>query len=208
MFIVLEGIDGAGKGRQRNELTAHLSRKFEGITSLDFPNHDNILYKHLIHPVLHGEIKLAPKAWFLSFVLDQLMSQEQILEAKGSSKIHVIADGYYTTAIVYQCILEKVFSLEDALRIAKVFEITPPDLAVYIDVDPEVALERKLAEEGHDEGMDMYEGKIIKQKTIRSGFQQLVHEQIFCPWEQVDGSATVEAVLADIINKLEQHKLF
>jgi dTMP kinase len=208
MFIVLEGIDGAGKGRQRNELTSYLSGKFDDITSLDFPNHENVLYKHLIHPVLHGEIKLAPKSWFLSFVLDQLMSQESIKAAKGSSDTHVIADGYFTTTIVYQCILEQVFTIKEALEIAKDFEVTPPDLSIYIDVDPEVALTRKLAEEGHDEGMDMYEGKLKKQKVIRSGFQQLVHEQIFCPWEQVDGSAGIEKVLADIIKKVEQHKLF
>ncbi len=208
MFIVLEGIDGAGKGRQRNELTSFLSRKYDRITSIDFPNHDNILYKHLIHPVLHGEINLSPKAWFMSFVLDQLMSQESIKAAKGSTDTHVIADGYFTTAIVYQCILEQVFTIEQALEIAQDFEVTSPDLAVYIDVDPEVALTRKLTEEGHDEGMDMYEGKITKQKTIRAGFQKLVHEQIFCPWEQVDGSASVEEVLTAIIKKVEQHKLF
>lgn len=208
MFIVLEGIDGAGKGRQRNELTSFLSRKYDRITSIDFPNHDNILYKHLIHPVLHGEINLSPKVWFMSFVLDQLMSQESIKAAKGSTDTHVIADGYFTTAIVYQCILEQVFTIEQALEIAQDFEVTSPDLAVYIDVDPEVALTRKLTEEGHDEGMDMYEGKITKQKTIRAGFQKLVHEQIFCPWEQVDGSASVEEVLTAIIKKVEQHKLF
>ncbi|HLD03671.1 MAG TPA: hypothetical protein VJC17_02770, partial [Candidatus Dojkabacteria bacterium] len=72
MFIVLEGIDGAGKGLQRNEIISLLQDKVKQLFSTEFPDHKSVIYNALIHPGLHQEIELTPSALFLSFLLDQL----------------------------------------------------------------------------------------------------------------------------------------
>jgi len=208
MFIVLEGIDGAGKGHQRNELVSLLADEVENVTTADFPDHNSAIYEHLIHPALHEEIEVSPQGMFLSFVLDQVLWQKKISPSLGSKTNFFIADGYYTTTLVYQCLMNKTISVKKALQYAKDFEIAVPDLVVYLDVDPEIAMERKMHEEGHDEGLDIYERSLKKQKKIRQGFQQMVKDQSFGKWVQVDGSGTIEEVGGNIVEALRKNKIF
>ena len=70
MFIVLEGIDGAGKGRQRNELVAMLKGKIKDLHTVDFPDHKGTLYRELIKPALLEKISLNKSAWFLGFAIE------------------------------------------------------------------------------------------------------------------------------------------
>ena len=206
MFIVLEGIDGAGKGRQRTELEL-LLKGTSNIKTLDFPNHESPIYKHIIHPALHEEINLNPASWFLSFALDQILITDMIKPTVNSESKHFIADGYFTTTIAYQCILNKYFTTKTALSFAREFDIPRPDLAIFIDVDPKIALSRKRNEEGHDEGMDMFERSMEKQQKIRKAFLKMVNQEIFCKWEVVDGSKGIVEVRDSIIQVLERRNL-
>lgn len=202
MFIVLEGIDGAGKGRQRNELIKNFDKQSIDYGTIDFPDHSGVLYKELIHPAIHNELDLSPKALMLSFILDQMLWQDRITPSKTSKDNHFIVDGYFTTTLVYQCILEEVFVLQDALELADRFEITMPDLNVFLDVDPEIAMQRKGLEEGHDEGLDRYEGNIEKQKKIRGGFLELANNNIFGEWAIIDGNGSIDEVRESILDRL------
>src|SRR3972149_7665703 len=111
MFFVLEGIDGAGKGRQRSEIVALLNDKVQDLVTTDFPDHKSVIYKQIIHPSLHQELQLSPSALFLSFMLDQLLHQEEIDGCKGSKSKYFICDGYYTTNLAYQCYVNKSLKL-------------------------------------------------------------------------------------------------
>jgi len=206
MFIVLEGIDGAGKGRQRNELVAALGNKVTELYSTDFPDHKGILYKELIKPALLEKVSLNKSAWFLSFVLDQIMFQDKISLAKGSQESFFICDGYYTTTLVYQCLVSKYIKLKTALNFASDFGLQPADINIFIDVDPKVAQERKMKEEGHDEGLDINERNLQKQYLIRDGFLELAKGNIFGHWEIVDGNGPIAQVGADIIKVLIKGK--
>lgn len=206
MFIVLEGIDGAGKGRQRIEITSLLDGRVKELHSIDFPDHQGVLYNQIIHPALHEEVELTKSGWFLSFALDQVLWQEKLKKAKQSKTEYYIVDGYYTTNIVYQSIVNKYFSLESTLEFARMFEIVEPDLTVFIDVDPEVAMARKMNEEGHDEGLDINERSITKQNKIQTGFKHMVDNQIFGKWESVDGNKSIEEVRDQIMAVLESGK--
>lgn len=206
MFIVIEAIDGAGKGLQRNEISAYLAKKVKNLTTKDFPDHQSIIYQQLIHPALHEEIQLSKSAMFLAFALDQIMWQDKILPTLGSKTDYFIADGYFTTNLVYQCLMAKNFELDDAIKFATTFGIAVPDLIIYLDVDPEVAMERKMKEEGHDEGLDIYERSLQKQQQIRAGFKQMVKNQTFGKWTEVDGMGSITEVTQNIIaalNKLQ-----
>lgn len=207
MFILLEAIDGAGKGHQRNNLVRYLNDKVPSLTTVDFPDHNSILYKELIHPAIHQEIDLSPQSLFLSFALDQVIWQEKIAECKGSKENYFIADGYFTTTLVYQSLMEKVISLEEALNFAEMFKIQEPDITIYLDADPKVALERKAKEDGHDEGFDIYERSLEKQEKIRAGFKQLVDNQTFGKWFEVDGGKSIEGVFDQIIEVLNKEDI-
>lgn len=201
MFIVIEGIDGAGKGFQREQLVGYLSKKGR-VETTDFPDHKGTLYKEVIHPAISGDIKISKSALFLSFALDQILWQERIAPFKGSKTEHFIADGYFTTNIVYQSLMSKNFELQQVLHFANTFGIMEADLNVFLDVDPEIAMGRKQIEEGHDEGLDIYESSLDKQREIRAGFKRMIKEQIFGKWLEVDGEEGKSEVTANLIATL------
>lgn len=207
MFIVLDGIDGAGKGRQRSELVSKLSNTKQKVQTTDFPDHQGEIYKHVIHPALHEEISLSPQAWFLAFILDQLLWKDKIDETIGNDKAHFISDGYFTTTLAYQCKLSKVMNITDALELAEKFEVPKPDLVIFIDVDPKVAMSRKMGEEGHDEGLDIFERNISKQQKLRQAFTELANENTWTDWEIVDGNLSIEEVNNMIIKILNNKNL-
>ena len=207
MLIVLEGIDGAGKGKQRLEVVKLLQSKIKKLTTFEFPNHQSPIYKHLIHPALHEEIKLNPASWFLSFALDQILQSDMISDSIKSKSNYCIVDGYFTTTIAYQCIMNKSYTVKQALDFAKQFGIPKPDISIFIDADPVIAQKRKMKEEGHDEGMDIFERSLEKQKKIRSAFLKMAKNSTLSKWLIVDGNGTIEEVTENIMQTLKKHKL-
>ena len=207
MFIVLEGIDGAGKGRQRNEIITLLQDRVKELHTTDFPDHKSVIYKNIIHPGLHQEIELTPSALFLSFMLDQLFHQNIISECRGSKSNYFVCDGYYTTNIAYHCYVNKSLPLKDALSAARIFKMPVPDLVIYIDVAPKSALERKMLEEGHSEGLDVYERSLMFQTQVRQAFKKMAKNSVFGNWAEVDGNRSVDDIRDAIMRILLTRKL-
>lgn len=206
MFIVLEGIDGAGKGRQRLEVTKIFKEKHLLVNSMEFPDHQGFLYKELIKPVLLEKKKASKKALFVSFALDQLLFAEEISQFKNNSAGLFIVDGYFTTNLVYNCLVDDALTLDSALNFAREFKLPEPDLTIFIDVDPEVALNRKKQEAGHEEGLDIHERDLNKQKKIRSAYLKLAHDGVFGKWEVVAGNGSIEEVTKNILNILTKYR--
>jgi dTMP kinase len=206
MLIVLEGIDGAGKGKQRQEVVKVLQSKIKKLSTYEFPNHQSPIYEHLIHPALHEEIKLNQASWFLSFALDQILLSDIISESVKSKSNYCVVDGYFTTTIAYQCLMNKSYTVKQALDFAKQFKIPKPDISIFIDVDPVIAQKRKSIEEGHDEGMDIFERSLEKQKKIKSAFLKMAKNSTLSKWLIVDGNGTIEEVTENIVSALKKHK--
>jgi thymidylate kinase len=206
MFIVIDAIDGAGKGRQRLELVKYLRTRKLQVESIEFPFHDSF-YQTLIHPALQGETKMNKSSWVLAYLLDKTLHADLIRPYLGDPKKFLIADGYLTTTIAYQSFLMEQVSMEKLLSYGKEFEIPVPDLAIYLDVKPEVARNRKQKEDGHEEGPDMFEKSIEKQRKLSSIFRKMVKDQVYCKWEQADGNGDVAEVTANITAILNGRKL-
>lgn len=208
MLVVLESIDGGGKGKQRKEVANALRAKYPEveIEDLEWPDKviENSIYNDLLHHWLHKEIELNADSVFLAFLLEKVRRREQLQKAKGSKTYHLICDGYYTTTLTYQCILEKAIELDRALALAKEFRVPEADLNILLDVDVDVAQGRKQGEKGDDdEGLDRNEGDLAKQKIIKSGFKTMANKNIFGEWAIVDGNGTVEEVTNLILSQLD-----
>ncbi|MBN1331766.1 hypothetical protein JW978_02665 [Candidatus Dojkabacteria bacterium] len=207
MFLVLESIDGGGKGFQRIEISDRLAKMGVKVKGVEFPVH-NAFYETIIHPALQGETKMNTASWVLSYLLDKTLYTDNISPYVGKDKKKVfIADGYFTTTIAYQSLLMSQVELQKLIDYGVEFNIPRPDLAIYLDVDPEVAIERKNKEEGHDEGPDMFEKSVAKQKKLQKIFRKMVKEEIYCDWEKVDGNGGPEEVTDAIIEMLKKRKL-
>lgn len=201
MFIVLESIDGGGKGKQREVLSKHLQDLGKVVKSYEFPDHNTSIWNDYLHPALHGKKKLTSGGWFSAFAFEKFLWEEELKKYKGDPSNLFIADGYYTTTLVYQCILQGVPSLDFGVQFAEELGIVKPDLAIYLDVNPKVAMERKNHEEGKED-KDINEGDIEKQYSIQEGFRKLVKENVWCNWEEVDGNGNIEEVRDLIYSKI------
>lgn len=203
MFIVLDSIDGAGKGKQREVLEMYLRKNTKlDIKTEGFPVH-NKFYEHVVHPALQEETTMNSASWVLSYLLDKTLEAPTIERYVNKLDNLYIADGYFTTTIAYQSLLMKQIKLMSLLSLGKKFGIPLPDIAIFIDTDPEVAFKRKQAEEGHNEGLDMFEKSLEKQKKLQHYFRKMAKGNIFCKWEVVDGNGTIEDVLNNIVKVLK-----
>lgn len=195
MFVVLEGTDGAGTGTQLKRVAERLRFRGIKVDAIELPNKESLIYKHLLHPHLHGEIPLSKEAEFLLFAVDQLMLQERL---KGASEEGIfLADRYFTSALVYQCQNEE--ELKRGLKFAKDFGLSRPDLIIFLEVPPKEARKRKQIEPGHEEGLDKYESDFYFQKELERRYKKMIEKNIFGRWTVVDGVGSEEEVTERIV---------
>ena len=203
MFVVFDAIDGAGKGAQRIEVSKLLKKNTDLVfDSEEFPVH-NDFYEHLIHPALQEETKMNKESWILSFLLDKTLQSDRIKPYVGNPSNLFIADGYFTTMLAYQGHLMEQMPASELAKLANIFKIPRPDFCIYIDVDPEIAFKRKENEEGHDEGLDMFEKSIDKQKKLREIFTNMAENNYYSKWYMIDGEPAIEDVSKSILDILK-----
>ncbi|PIV09709.1 dTMP kinase [Candidatus Roizmanbacteria bacterium CG02_land_8_20_14_3_00_36_15] len=197
MFLVIEGIDGAGCETQAKNLKEKLDdqKKLRSVFLVKYPDYERNVGK-LIKDFLYQNKNLSAEQQFLLYSLQFLMDKELIAEKRKAGI--VIADRYFTTALCYQ-ILEGV-DLKKALGFANDFKIEKPDLVFYLDVDPEIAIKRKFGEakEKNRREKDF--------QFIRKTYQQydcLVKNQVWTKWVRIDGNKGIEEITQNIYNEIQ-----
>ncbi len=192
-FIVLDGIDGCGKGTQVKLLANHL---FNG----DKKNHIfltrepyNSEYYAKIRQLLKEGINPKDDAEVLTelFVKDRRVHAELIGDFL-SCGIHVICDRYKYATLVYQKI--QGISFEKLLEMHK--GVLAPDLALIIDVPADVALER-VEKDGNRSHKEVFEQKDFQEKLRRNFLAlpaALPDEKIVV----IDGNKPVGEVFEDV----------
>ena len=182
MFIVLEGLDGAGKSTQIKMLRDWFLARGVESEYLHFPRFDSPIYGDLVARFLRGEFGSAaevnPYLVALLYAGDRSDAAKMVQGWIDEGKV-VIADRYVYSNIGYQCA-----KIEDDAERAKlrqwIFDleynynkIPCPDLSLFLDV-PFAFTERKLTEqrEGDDRnylngGKDIHEASLSLQQAVR-----------------------------------------
>lgn len=182
MFIVLEGLDGAGKSTQIAKLKAMFLER--GIESeyLHFPRFDAPVYGDLIARFLRGDLgsveQVNPYLVALLYAGDRADCAATIRRWIADGKV-VIVDRYVYSNIGYQCAKIQNDDERKALREwilhteFEEFDIPRPDVSLFLDV-PFSFTERKLSEqrEGDDRsylqgGKDIHEASLDLQRRVR-----------------------------------------
>lgn len=182
MFIVLEGLDGAGKSTQ----IAKLRDMFRagGVESeyLHFPRFDAPVYGELIARFLRGDLgsveSVNPYLVALLYAGDRADAAATIRGWLSEGKV-VIVDRYVYSNIGYQCAKlprgEARNMLKDWILHTEYeeFAIPRPDLSLFLDV-PFAFTAKKLSEtrEGDDRaylqgGKDIHEASLDLQRSVR-----------------------------------------
>ncbi len=137
MLVVFEGIDGSGKNTQINLLSEWL--RDEGIEHIvteepcvDLPL--GLLLKSLLR--LHA--KFDPETYVYLFAAERNEHVKKvILPALESGKL-VICNRYYYSSFAYQAAM----GADERLLVEINKKFPRPDLAILIDVEPEIAMQR------------------------------------------------------------------
>ena len=149
-FIVFEGIDGSGKSTQIQMLSEKLKQNQIPVYATFEPTDSPI--GSLIHQIMIGRMKTDNKviaALFAADRLDHLLNEVNGIAAKVQQGITVVSDRYYLSSYAYHSVdmpLEQVIAANAPSR-----DILRPDVHIFIDVDPDVALERISKNRFHKE---------------------------------------------------------
>lgn len=181
MFIVIEGLDGAGKSTQVARLQQFIESTGRKWEYLHFPRFDSPFYGELIARFLRGDLgeidKVDPYLVAMLYAGDRADAAGMIRQWKSEGKV-VIVDRYVLSNIAYQC--AKCTTGTD--RLAQWINeleynhngIPKPDLEIFLDVPFEFT-QRKLTEEreGDDRGYlegkkDIHEASLPFQQRVRN----------------------------------------
>ena len=183
MFIVLEGLDGAGKSTQIRMLRQLFADRGVESEYVHFPRFDSPVYGQLIARFLRGEFggvqEVDPYLVALIFAGDRADAAPQIRQWLAEGKA-VVLDRYVYSNLGFQC--AKLPAGEERDRLADWIvnlefghnALPRPDLSLFLDV-PFAFTERKLSEvrEGDDRdylqgGQDIHEASLQLQQDVRS----------------------------------------
>ena len=183
MFIVLEGLDGAGKSTQIKQLRELLTSR--GIESeyVHFPRFDSPVFGELIARFLRGELgsveSVDPYIVALLFAGDRADMAPQIRAWQAEGKV-VIVDRYVYSNIGYQC--AKLATDEQRAKLKQwildteygYYNIPRPDISLFLDV-PFAFTAKSLTEQrsGDDRAYlngekDIHESSLDLQQMVRN----------------------------------------
>ncbi len=196
MFIVIEGIDGAGCETQAVNLQKRLKEAGIPYSFIKYPHYEANVGK-FIKEFLYQNKDLTPQMQFLLYSL-QFLSDTDLIQKERNGKV-LIADRYFSTALCFQT-LEGV-PLDAELRFAEDFKVEKPDMVFYLNVRPDIAIERKF---GEQKEKNRREKDFAFIRKTYAQYEKLVKGQVWTKWVNIDGEGTIDEVteqMFDIIKK-------
>ncbi|MCC6033961.1 MAG: dTMP kinase [Desulfurococcaceae archaeon] len=183
VFIVLEGIDGSGKTSVASMIINELSIKgFKTLYTFE-PTDSEIV--NLVKTKL-GDLR-DPYIDTLTFALDRLLHvKSKIIPALEQGYV-VVCDRYYYSSVAYQG--AQGAPIEWILEVNK--WILKPDIAIYLDVEPAIAIKRKS---GISSRFPEFE-KLELQYKIREIYLKLVELGLLV---LIDASRSLNDVYSDV----------
>ena len=135
LFVVIEGSNGAGKTTLLNNL------KEKGYEALSSPNGTDLA--RLLRPACRGVAPWEGINKKIQFLLFSAARYDEYVQLVHSSPNVVVADRWWTSTYVYQCVLQGI-SVEFMEH--TIHEDEEIDLVVILDGDDEVLLDRMRRE--------------------------------------------------------------
>lgn len=193
MFIVLEGIDGAGGGTQRKALEQYFSTlKFDKVLTLKYPYYETPIGK-MIKEFLYSDTKLPPEKQFLLFFSQWAFESPKIESARKNGL--VVVDRWITSGIVYQGI--QGVSTNDLLEANRIFKLSIPDAFIFLDVPANIAASRDM--KGKEGKENRFEEKKDFLASCYTAYKKLMEKQVIAPWIRVDGTKPIPEVTKELI---------
>jgi|YelNatPaOPRAMG01_1025707.scaffolds.fasta_scaffold109589_2 dTMP kinase len=189
VHISFEGIDGSGKTTVSTKLYLKLREKGYPCFYTVEPTFMRVGALIRLHA---SRIRNTPQYYLaLLFAADRVEHYERIIRKKLEKGYYVISDRYVHSSIAYQ---GGLLNDPEWVRIIN-NRVPPPDLAIYLDIDPENALKRKRLSGPFEDASLLEKIRSVYLKLVENG--ELVMVDARKPLEEV-----LENVTRIVANRL------
>lgn len=194
MFITVEGTDGSGKSTQIEMMKNYISSKGIDVVLTREPG-GTMISEKIRSIILDPEnTKMADTTELLLYAASRAQLVDEIIRPAILQGKTVIADRFIDSSYVYQG-FGRGMGLEiiDTVNKAAVDGILP-ELTLFFDISPEIALERRIKSSGADriekEEMDFHIKVYNGYKKLASDNPQRI--------KTIDSDRSVEEIAADV----------
>ncbi len=182
LFLVFEGIDGSGKSLQSELLFRHAASM--GLPAVRLTEPTGGEWGRKIREMLRKDTMIPAIEQHRLFLMDRKDDVERnILPAMNEKRI-VIMDRYYYSNAAYQGALG--LPPDRIIRENRDMNVPEPDRVYYIDIPPDIALQRITQRDG---AKDIFERETFL-KRVREIFRSLADKKFLI----IDGRLGVEEI--------------
>lgn len=192
MFITFEGPDGCGKTTQITLLETYLAQ--QGYRVLHTREPGGTAIGEQIREVLHNPAnqEMVPHAEMLLYAASRAQLVEQVIRPALARGDLVLADRFYDSTYAYQG-YGRGLDLDTLRRVTDIATGgLRPDLTLYLDIDPQTGLRRRLADE-QAEWNRLDAATLEFHERVRAGYFKLIEAEP-ARWVVVDARLDVETI--------------
>ncbi|NLG88401.1 MAG: dTMP kinase [Clostridiaceae bacterium] len=192
LFITFEGSDGSGKSTQLSLLKEYLMNKGIRIITLREPG--GVAISEKIRGIIldNRNTEMDPVAEMLLYAASRAQLVSQLIKPSLEKGITVICDRYVDSSYVYQGLARGLGI--DTVKIVNDIATgnIMPDITFFMDIDPELALKRRL----NSSVPDRLENESIEfHRNVYNGYLKLIEmypERI----KRINGEIGIEAAFS------------
>jgi dTMP kinase len=201
-FLVFDGVNGAGKSTQIQNLLTFLEKHGVSCSSTREPGGTE--FGQSVRSLLMNEKqeKLAPLAETFLFAADRAEHVAKKIKPAIDKNEAIVSDRYYYSTLAFQG-FGRGLNVETLRQVNEIaIAETRPDLVFLFDLDPAEGLRRAAIR--NSEEHDSFEQEAIDFHTrLREGFLTL-SESLPEPFAIIDASKPAEAVWGDMLPYIEK----
>jgi len=184
LFICVEGLDGCGKTTQTKLLVRKLRKMGWDAVYTAEPSRGKI-GKFIQKYCLHGEKRISPIVEALLFAADRFEHVErEVISALDEGKI-VVSDRYVYSSLAYQGAAGLDLKWIEMIN----GHAIRPDLAIFVDVEPEAVIKRLKPKKSVMENLET-------QRKVRGVYVKFVEKGELV---RIDGNKSKKEVADDIL---------
>ena len=212
-FVVIEGIDGSGKGTQTELLVERLKKENKEVVLDDYPHYETSFWGRHVGRMLSKEfgdpMKISPYLTVLPYLLDEADGSKKIIKPALELGKMVISNRYFTSN-VHQ--IAKMPELERENYTNWLWnvgynqmEIIKPDLILVLLVDPQICRENILKKAARNytkgEAMDAPEADFDHQMEAAEEYKKMAKREPNV-WILIDCCREGELMSKEEINEI------
>lgn len=201
LFITMEGVDGCGKTTQRNALIAHMKQLGWTVTMTREPGGDEMAEKirDLVLDPVNTALFDETEAYL--YAASRCQNVRALIRPALSRGDAVVCDRFVDSSIAYQGGGRQLGTERIAEINREAVGDTKPDITIYLRMQPEVALSRRLNASEPDRLEREKESFFIR---TFNAYEELYAKEGMERVITVDASRTIEEVTQEMLTKLDE----